>query len=75
MLQLSPGIFLSEPVIEDDCADSAAVIIVQLQSSLHTEEYNLFLDRLASQQTSEPSFTVLLSKRDWDILSVIHFWN
>lgn len=44
MLQLSPGTFLSEPVIEDDCADSVAVFIVRVQSSLHNEECNLFLD-------------------------------
>lgn len=66
---------LSEPAIEDDCADSVAVFIVGLQSSLHTEGYNLFLDGLAKQQTSEQSFTASLSKIDWDIPSIIHFWN
>lgn len=75
MLQLSPGVLPSEPVIEDDCADSVAVFIVNLHSSLHNEEYNLSLHWLANQQTSEHSFTVSLSKIGWDILSIICSWN
>lgn len=75
MLQLSPRVLLSGSIIEDDHADSAAVFIVRLQSSLHTEEHNLFLNTLANQQISEQNFTLSLSKINWDILSIIHFWN